>query len=86
MDSMEGRISKERLAGALLLVLVGAAMVSVAAGTALWARGIPPRISPPPLTTGVAAPQFELESLTGETVSLEQFKGRPVIVMFWGSG
>ena len=86
MDSMEERISKERLAGALLLVLVGAAMVSVAAGTALWARGIPPRIPPPPLTTGVAAPQFELESLTGETVSLEQFKGRPVIVMFWGSG
>ena len=83
---MENRISKERLAGALLFVLAGAAMLSVGAGTALYMRGMAPRRTLPPLAAGTVAPQFELESLKGEIVSLEQFKGRPVLVMFWGSG
>ena len=37
----------------------------------------------PPLTAGMTAPKFELESLTGETVSLEQFKGKAVVIKFW---
>ena len=67
-------------------MLVGAAMVSVAAGTVFHMRGMPSRISPPPLAAGAVAPHFELESLTGEVVSLAQFKGMPVLIMFWSSG
>ena len=85
---MGNRISKERLAGALLFVLVGWAIVSVAVGTffdmqAMLAPGPP---LPPPLSAGLDAPPFELESLSGEMVSLESFKGRPVLAMFWSAG
>ena len=38
-----------------------------------------------PITEGAAAPQFELKTLTGEIVSLEQFRGRPVALKFWSS-
>ncbi len=31
------------------------------------------------------APAFELRSLDGETVSLAQFRGRPLVVNFWGA-
>ncbi len=82
---MSKQISKERLAGMLFFVLVGTAVVSVAAREALRMIGRPSRVSPPPLAEGAAAPQFELESLAGETVSLDQFRNRPVLVMFWGS-
>lgn len=34
---------------------------------------------------GFAAPDFELESSSGEMVSLSQFQGQPVIVNFWAT-
>lgn len=34
---------------------------------------------------GFTAPDFELESASGETVSLSQFQGQPVIVNFWAT-
>jgi cytochrome c biogenesis protein CcmG/thiol:disulfide interchange protein DsbE len=37
-----------------------------------------------PLHSG-PAPAFTLQSLDGETVSLADFKGRPVVVNFWGA-
>lgn len=84
---MKRTISKERLAGILLFVLVVAAIVSIVFNSITQTRGLPP-LEPlkPPLTKGTAAPQFELESLTGEKVSLEQFKGKPVLIMFWSAG
>ena len=37
-----------------------------------------------PLNAG-AAPAFTLQSLDGQTVSLADFQGRPVVVNFWGA-
>lgn len=83
---MNSRISKERLAGSLLFVLVGYAIVSIFAGAMLWTIGMDSAVFiPPPLSTGTVAPPFELQSLSGDKVSLEQHKGRPVVLMFWGA-
>ena len=41
-----------------------------------------PRVDP--LHSG-PAPAFSLQSLDGETVSLADFQGRPVVVNFWGA-
>ena len=38
-----------------------------------------------PIAEGGQAPQFELKTLTGEVVSLEQFRGKPVALKFWSS-
>ena len=48
------------------------------------------RVSAPPivlgaLRTGSTAPDFTLTSLTGETVSLSDYAGRPVMINFWAS-
>jgi cytochrome c biogenesis protein CcmG/thiol:disulfide interchange protein DsbE len=37
------------------------------------------------LQIGQAAPNFELQSLDGERVSLAQLKGQPVVLNFWAS-
>ncbi|MGD0799398.1 MAG: TlpA disulfide reductase family protein [Acidobacteriaceae bacterium] len=34
---------------------------------------------------GKAAPEFSLEDLSGKKVSLSDFKGRPLVVNFWGT-
>ena len=36
-----------------------------------------------PLEKGTTAPEFALPSLTGETVSLSDFAGRPLLLNFW---
>ncbi|MBI1194151.1 MAG: redoxin domain-containing protein, partial [Bacteroidetes bacterium] len=35
-----------------------------------------------PLTSGHTAPAFSLTSSDKETISLDQFKGRPVVLLF----
>ena len=40
---------------------------------------------PPAPIAGHPAPDFTLETLEGETVSLSDFRGQPVIVNFWAS-
>jgi len=37
------------------------------------------------LKTGVKAPDFELKTLTGETVKLSEFKGKKVMWNFWAT-
>jgi cytochrome oxidase Cu insertion factor (SCO1/SenC/PrrC family) len=84
---MKRTISKERLAGILLFVLVAAAIVSIVLNSIIQARGFLPLGNlKPPLVKGAAAPPFKLESLTDGKVSLEQFKGKPVLIMFWSTG
>lgn len=83
---MNSSISKERLAGSLLFVLVGYAIVSIFVGAILWSIEMDSTgFIPPPLSAGAVAPPFELQSLSGDKVSLEQHKGRPVVLMFWGA-
>lgn len=38
-----------------------------------------------PLTAGSVAPDFSLNRLDGEALSLSQFKGKPVVINFWAS-
>jgi cytochrome oxidase Cu insertion factor (SCO1/SenC/PrrC family) len=86
METRRKEFSKERFAGALLFVVAGYAIASIVAQVVLWRMGMPVvDYIPKPLSTGTVAPPFELTSLQGETVSLAQFKGRPVVLMFWGS-
>jgi cytochrome oxidase Cu insertion factor (SCO1/SenC/PrrC family) len=35
---------------------------------------------------GQMAPDFTLRDLSGQDVSLSDFKGRPVLLSFWGAG
>lgn len=35
---------------------------------------------------GKTAPDFALEDLAGNKVSLSQFRGQPVLLTFWGVG
>jgi cytochrome oxidase Cu insertion factor (SCO1/SenC/PrrC family) len=84
---MQKNISKERLAGALLFVLAATAIVSIVFNDIWQSKEFAPSgVLQPPLKNGVAAPPFELPSLAGENVSLDQFKGKPVVLMFWSSG
>ncbi len=85
---MKSSLSKERLAGSILLALACAAMVSIVVGTPAAMRGAfePGTPAPPPLKTGADAPGFELKSFSGETVALEQSRGKPVLLMFWSAG
>jgi len=79
-------ISKERLAGTLLFILVVCAVVSTVTDAMVYRIGanLSDYLSNP-LSHGTVAPPFELESLAGKTVSLDQFEGSPVLLMFWGA-
>ncbi len=79
-------ISKERLAGIFLFILVVCAVVSIVADAMVYRiRGNLSSYLSNPLSAGATAPPFELESLEGKTVSLDQFEGSPVLLMFWGA-
>ena len=80
---MENRNSGRRISTILLVVIVATSFFSTAAW---WPPEFLKRLIAPPLETGVAATQFELESLTGETVSLKDFAGTPVLLKFWNKG
>jgi cytochrome oxidase Cu insertion factor (SCO1/SenC/PrrC family) len=68
---------------ALIVAVLVLATVSVAAW---WPPRFIKAMTTPPLETGVAAPQFELASLSGENVSLAQFEGQAVLLKFWSVG
>src|SRR5690606_532255 len=58
-----------------LLLLLAFLAVAVFYGESLKSRA----------QVGRAAPAFSLPGVDGETVSLEEFRGRPVIVNFWAT-
>lgn len=41
--------------------------------------------SEPPATVGKAAPSFQLQNLDGQSISLSDLKGKPVLVNFWAT-
>ena len=74
--------------------LLLAAAVAVALGGALVARQLaaqPPAASPTPIVVGGSpllnqpAPDISGRDLSGRTINLAQYRGRPVIVNFWAS-
>ena len=44
-----------------------------------------PAAAPPAPRTGFRAPDFTLTTLEGETVTLSDFKGQPVLINFWAT-
>jgi cytochrome oxidase Cu insertion factor (SCO1/SenC/PrrC family) len=77
-------ISRKKLFAVAVLVLLGAFVVSTL-------RRYPPSfltrhfrgLRTPSIDTGMTAPNFTLPLLSGDTVSLDQYKGRPVLLKFW---
>jgi len=79
-DSVRVRILSRRLRN-LLPVLVCAAAVAFACAGVLSADDAP---AAPPLAPGVPAPAFEAVRMNGGTISLASYRGRVVLLNFWG--
>lgn len=72
-----------RTFSALSLVLLG-----LSAAWIIFTRPAPGALEGPTLTLarpGFQAPDFELQTLTGETVTLASLRGKPVIINLWAS-
>ena len=39
----------------------------------------------PFMLKGKPAPEFQLQTLTGEKITLEELKGKPVVINFWST-
>ncbi len=82
--SMGKAISGKKLLAVAVLVLLGVFVVSTL-------MRYPPSfltrhfrgLRTPSIDTGTTAPNFRLPSLSGDMVSLDQYKGRPVLIKFW---
>lgn len=63
----------------LLIIIVAPILYLLAFGLTRNPRELPS------VLVGKPAPSFFLETLDGETVSLETFKGSPVVINFWAT-
>jgi cytochrome oxidase Cu insertion factor (SCO1/SenC/PrrC family) len=84
INAMNTERSYPRRSNALLLV--AAVVLSTVSIAAWWPPTFIKKMTRPPLEAGTAAPQFELGSVSGETISLEQFEGKAVLLEFWSVG
>ncbi|MCP4204539.1 MAG: redoxin domain-containing protein [bacterium] len=66
------------------VVVVGAAVALPLLVVLAVSLRFDPRTIPSPLI-GTQAPVFELEDLDGETVSLSDLRGQPVLINFWAT-
>jgi peroxiredoxin len=71
----------KKIAKVILVIILASALLSglVTAGCSM---GFSPAQSPQP---DKLAPDFQLQNLDGQTVSLSDFRGKPVLVNFWAS-
>lgn len=81
-----------------LLIAGGGLLIGLAMGAAIL-FGLPAELNRPPVqsgggtpqvlgaapVTGAPAPEFSLESLAGEQVSLADARGHPVLINFWAT-
>ena len=58
-------------------------MVGTLVTTALWALT---GCAGGKRMVGLMAPDFSLQDLSGKNVALSDFKGKPVLLSFWGAG
>ena len=64
----------------IVVLLAGASAAFGTPDTRLWqAAGVTPAAQP------VKAPAFSVHDVAGHTVSLDQFRGRVVMVYFWAT-
>ena len=77
--------SRTAIVAALLLLGAIIAMVFVSQSRDAADEDDAPGASSGLVTAGVVAPDFTLTSLDGETVSLSDYAGRPVLINFWAS-
>ena len=80
---MKANKSNKRRSYALMVTVLVLATVSIAAW---WPPRFIKKMTIPPLETGIAGPQFELDSVSGEKISLQQFEGKAVLLKFWSVG
>ena len=78
---MRGKGSTYVLIG-LVAVLLLAALVSLNLGGHKGGEGTSADASMP--VEGALAPDFQLNTLSGETIKLSQFRGKKLILTFWG--
>jgi cytochrome c biogenesis protein CcmG, thiol:disulfide interchange protein DsbE len=67
--------------------ILGGGVVVLAAfvGLMLYGFTTDPRALDTGVMTGKEAPDFTLETLEGETISLDALEGRPVVINFWST-
>jgi thiol-disulfide isomerase/thioredoxin len=74
-------LSKYWMISAALILLLGAGWIWISADPDQAGKGN--MLSAP--QAGFSAPEFTLETLQGESVSLSSLRGKPVILNFWAS-
>jgi len=61
----------------VVLFLLGVMLAAAGCSDGTEARGVP--------EPGKSAPDFQLESLDGQTIKLSELRGRPVLLNFWAT-
>jgi cytochrome c biogenesis protein CcmG/thiol:disulfide interchange protein DsbE len=69
----------------VMLIAIVLAIGLIVTQTVLLRGKIPPQSLTGPLVVGKPAPEFTLATINGSSVSLSQFRGRPVLVNFWAT-
>lgn len=78
------RTLQDRKRWTLLTVFVALVGLGWIAGSSLQAEATTDGLIPAP-KEGFLAPDFQLETIDGSTVTLSDFQGRPVIINLWAS-
>jgi peroxiredoxin len=84
-DESVSRVRMPAVVGLIVAAMIVAAAVAIGSRSgwdAIGSGGVNTSLLP---KVGSVAPDFETEDVFGNPVSLSQFRGQPVWLMFWGS-